>query len=114
MKSWMTNATLTWRWRSTERTAVLTHAFLAGLKSIVETTAQMSTDKTLILISDGFNLTPGQDRSYNERDTQNYLMTCCGLLKRQMLWWIRCIRAAFTRWFQAAPPTMRPAQDKET
>lgn len=72
---------------SAERTSVLTRAFLAGLKSVIQITAQMPTEKTLILVSDGFNLIPGRELyavaaahfleeaewQFNERDTQVYL-----------------------------------------
>lgn len=72
---------------SAERTFALTRGFLSGLKSAIDTIAQMPTDKTLLLMSEGFNLIPGRelsgvasahllDRSEwlsNQRNLQTYL-----------------------------------------
>ena len=44
-----------------ERTGMLTNAFLAGLKSLVEELAKLSTERKLVLVSDGFNLRPGRE-----------------------------------------------------
>jgi VWFA-related protein len=70
-----------------ERTAILTRTFQQELKSIIASMASMPTERTLILISDGFNLVPGRElvgiaRAYfpddpefrfTERDTQPQL-----------------------------------------
>lgn len=72
---------------SSERTAVLTRDFLAELRSLIKAMANMPTKRTLILISDGFNLVPGRElygiaAAYfpndpewrmSNRDTQNEL-----------------------------------------
>lgn len=47
--------------KSAERTALLTMAFLQELKAIIQALASMPTQRTLILISDGFNLVPGRE-----------------------------------------------------
>jgi VWFA-related protein len=44
-----------------ERTAILTRLFLRELKDIIDVTASMPTQRTIILISDGFNLVPGRE-----------------------------------------------------
>ena len=46
---------------SAERTSILTRAFLRELDAVVDALAVMPTARTLILISDGFNLVPGQE-----------------------------------------------------
>lgn len=46
---------------SAERTAVLTRAFIQELNAVVDALASMPTTRTLVLISDGFNLVPGQE-----------------------------------------------------
>ncbi len=70
-----------------ERTAILTRLFEQELKNIIVSMASMPTERTLILISDGFNLVPGRElvgiaRAYfpndpefrfTERDTQPLL-----------------------------------------
>ncbi|MGH9439237.1 MAG: VWA domain-containing protein [Terriglobia bacterium] len=52
------------RWfidKSANRTALLTRDFLRELKAIINAMASMPTQRTLILISDGFNLAPGAE-----------------------------------------------------
>jgi VWFA-related protein len=49
--------------RSKERTAVLTRIFLQELKTILTAMSGMPTQRTLILVSDGFNLVPGRELS---------------------------------------------------
>jgi VWFA-related protein len=46
---------------SAERTAVLTRAFIAELRAIINAMASMPTKRTLVLISDGFDLVPGRE-----------------------------------------------------
>ncbi len=46
---------------SAERTSLLTRAFLQELKTIINVMADVPTERTLILISDGFNLVPGRE-----------------------------------------------------
>ena len=72
---------------SAERTSLLTRAFLQELKTVVNALADMPTERTLILISDGFNLVPGRELHgiasayfpdspewrFSERDTQPQL-----------------------------------------
>jgi VWFA-related protein len=67
-----------------ERTAILTNTFIQELKNIIGVMAGMPTERTLILISDGFNLVPGRELygiasayfpevaqfRFSERDTQ--------------------------------------------
>jgi VWFA-related protein len=73
--------------KSAERTALLTRAFLQEMKTIISVMAAMPTQRTLILISDGFNLVPGRELfgiasayfpddpewRFNQRDTQSEL-----------------------------------------
>lgn len=47
--------------KSANRTALLTRDFLRELTSIINAMASMPTERTLILISDGFNLAPGEE-----------------------------------------------------
>jgi VWFA-related protein len=70
-----------------ERTAILTRNFQQALKNIIDATASIPTQRTIVLISDGFNLVPGRElvgiaRAYfpedpefrfTERDTQPQL-----------------------------------------
>jgi len=70
-----------------ERTAILTRIFQQELKNIIDATASIPTQRTIVLISDGFNLVPGREligiaRAYfpeepqfrfTERDTQPQL-----------------------------------------
>lgn len=72
---------------SAERTAVLTRLYLEELKTIINVMAGMPTQRTLVLISDGFNLIPGRELfgiasanfpgdpewRFNERDAQSQL-----------------------------------------
>lgn len=72
---------------SAERTAVLTKLYFEELKTIITAMGGMPTERTLVLISDGFNLIPGRELTgiasayfpddpewrYNERDTQSQL-----------------------------------------
>jgi VWFA-related protein len=44
-----------------ERTAALTRIFQQELKNIIEVTATVPTQRTIVLISDGFNLVPGRE-----------------------------------------------------
>jgi VWFA-related protein len=44
-----------------ERTAILTRNFQQELKNIIDATASMPTRRTIVLISDGFNLAPGRE-----------------------------------------------------
>jgi VWFA-related protein len=44
-----------------ERTAILTRIFQQELKNIIAIMGRMPTERTLILISDGFNLVPGRE-----------------------------------------------------
>jgi VWFA-related protein len=44
-----------------ERTAILTRIFQQQLKNIIDATASMPTQRTIVLISDGFNLVPGRE-----------------------------------------------------
>jgi VWFA-related protein len=44
-----------------ERTAILTRNFQQDLKNIIAATASMPTQRTIVLISDGFNLVPGRE-----------------------------------------------------
>lgn len=46
---------------SANRTALLTRDFLRELKTIINAMASMPTERTLILISDGFTLAPGEE-----------------------------------------------------
>ncbi|HEY1947576.1 MAG TPA: VWA domain-containing protein [Bryobacteraceae bacterium] len=70
-----------------ERTAILTRNFQQALKNVINATASIPTQRTIVLISDGFNLVPGRElvgiaRAYfpedpefrfTERDTQPQL-----------------------------------------
>ncbi len=47
--------------KSAERTALLTRIFLQELNAIIRATAVIPTERTIILISDGFNLVPGRE-----------------------------------------------------
>lgn len=47
--------------KSADHTATLTRAFVQELTAIVKAEAGMPTERTLILISDGFNLLPGEE-----------------------------------------------------
>ncbi|MGH9583440.1 MAG: VWA domain-containing protein [Bryobacteraceae bacterium] len=47
--------------KSANRTALLTRDFLRELKAIISAMGGMPTQRTLILISDGFNLAPGEE-----------------------------------------------------
>ncbi len=82
---------------SAERTALLTRVFLQELKTVINAMAEMPTERTLILISDGFTLVPGRElfgiasayfpdelewRS-NERDTQPQLDELLRLAQKQ-------------------------------
>ncbi len=93
---------------SAERTAVLTRAFIQELNAVVDALASMPTTHTLVLISDGFNLVPGQElygiaaayfpdvaefRS-NYRETQAELDT---VLRKGGKEQRGCVRARFTR-----------------
>lgn len=44
-----------------ERTAILTHIFQQELKKLIQTTGSIPTQRTILLISDGFNLVPGRE-----------------------------------------------------
>lgn len=44
-----------------ERTAILTRIFQQELKNIIQTTGRIPTQRTILLISDGFNLVPGRE-----------------------------------------------------
>lgn len=73
--------------QSADRTALLTRDFLRELKAIINAMASLPTERTLILVSDGFNLAPGEelygiasayfpgdpDFRFNKRDTQPML-----------------------------------------
>jgi VWFA-related protein len=82
---------------SAERTSLLTRAFLQELKTVVNAMADMPTERTLILISDGFNLVPGRELygiasayfpddpewRFQERDTQPQLDELLRLAQRR-------------------------------
>lgn len=73
--------------KSANHTALLTRAFVQELTAIIKAEAAMPTERTLILISDGFNLVPGEELygiasayfpndpewRFSERDTQPLL-----------------------------------------
>jgi VWFA-related protein len=44
-----------------ERTSILTRNFQQDLKNVIAATASMPTQRTIVLISDGFNLVPGRE-----------------------------------------------------
>lgn len=82
--------------RSAEHTALLTRVFLEELKTIIVAMGSMPTERTLVLISDGFNLVPGRELfgiasayfpndpewRFNERDTQPELNEISGLAQK--------------------------------
>jgi VWFA-related protein len=79
-----------------ERTAILTRIFQQELKNIIQTTGSIPTQRTILLISDGFNLVPGREligiaRAYfpnnpwfrfTERDAQPQLNELLRLAQR--------------------------------
>lgn len=82
--------------KSAERTALLTRLFLQELKTMIVAMGSMPTQRTLVLISDGFNLVPGRELfgiasayfpndpewRFNERDTQSELNEISGLAQK--------------------------------
>jgi VWFA-related protein len=82
--------------KSAERTSLLTRTFLQELETVMTALAQMPTQRTMILISDGFDLVPGRELygiasvyfpndpewRFNERDTQPELNQILRLAQR--------------------------------